>query len=50
MLVMQRPTIEPVGEESGNRQRFAVECRSWGADKKVVRLQDRGAVERFAQS
>src|SRR4026208_1899093 len=24
MLVMQRPTIEPVGEESGNRQRFAV--------------------------
>jgi DNA-directed RNA polymerase subunit alpha len=24
MLVMQRPTIEPIGEESGNRQRFAV--------------------------
>ena len=24
MLVMQRPIIEPVGEESGNRQRFAV--------------------------
>jgi len=24
MLVMQRPTIEAVGEESGNRQRFAV--------------------------
>ena len=31
-----------------NRQRFAVECRSWGADKKIVRLQDKGAVERFA--
>jgi adenylate kinase family enzyme len=31
-----------------NRQRFAVECRSWGEDKKVVRLQDKGAVERFA--
>ena len=24
MLVMQRPTIEALGEESGNRQRFAV--------------------------
>ena len=24
MLVMQRPTVEPVGEEEGNRQRFAV--------------------------
>ena len=24
MLVMQRPTIEAIGEESGNRQRFAV--------------------------
>ena len=24
MLVMQRPTIEAVGEESANRQRFAV--------------------------
>jgi DNA-directed RNA polymerase subunit alpha len=24
MLVMQRPIIEPVGEEAGNRQRFAV--------------------------
>ncbi len=24
MLVMQRPTIEAVGEESGNRQRFAI--------------------------
>jgi DNA-directed RNA polymerase subunit alpha len=24
MLVMQRPTIEPIGEESGNRQRFAI--------------------------
>ena len=24
MLVMQRPTIEPVGEEAGSRQRFAV--------------------------
>jgi DNA-directed RNA polymerase subunit alpha len=24
MLVMQRPTVEPVGDEEGNRQRFAV--------------------------
>lgn len=24
MLVIQRPTVEPVGEEEGNRQRFAV--------------------------
>ena len=24
MLVMQRPTVEPIGEESNNRQRFAV--------------------------
>jgi DNA-directed RNA polymerase subunit alpha len=24
MLVMQRPTVEPIGEEEGNRQRFAV--------------------------
>src|SRR5688572_24128901 len=24
MLVMQRPTVEPIGEEAGNRQRFAV--------------------------
>ena len=31
-----------------NRQRFAVECESLGKDKEVVRLQDKGAVERFA--
>jgi DNA-directed RNA polymerase subunit alpha len=24
MLVMQRPTVEPIGDEEGNRQRFAV--------------------------
>ncbi|HEX6235917.1 MAG TPA: DNA-directed RNA polymerase subunit alpha [Acidimicrobiales bacterium] len=24
MLVMQRPTVEPIGEEEGNRQRFAL--------------------------
>ena len=24
MLVMQRPTVEPLGEEEGNRQRFAI--------------------------
>ena len=24
MLVIQRPTVEPVGEEESNRQRFAI--------------------------
>src|ERR687894_980428 len=24
MLVMQRPTVEPIGDEEGHRQRFAV--------------------------
>src|SRR5262245_66207108 len=24
MLVMQRPTVEPIAEEEGNRQRFAI--------------------------
>jgi len=33
-----------------NRQRFAVECQFLGKDKTVVRLQDKGAVERFALS
>lgn len=33
-----------------NRQRFAVECQFLGKDKTVVRLQDKGAVERFAQA
>jgi len=33
-----------------NRQRFAVECQSMAKDKKVVRLQDPRAVERFAMS
>ena len=33
-----------------NRRRFAVECQSLGKDKKVVRLQDPRAVERFALS
>ena len=33
-----------------NRRRFAIECRSLGKDKTVVRLQDRRAVERFALS
>jgi len=32
---------------SRNRQRFAVDCRSLGENKTVVRLQDKGAVERF---
>ena len=33
-----------------NRQRFAVECQSMAKDKKVVRLQDPRAVERFARA
>ena len=24
MLIIQRPTVEPIGEEDGNRQRFAI--------------------------
>jgi len=31
-----------------NRERFAAECGSLGKDKKVVRLRDRGSVERLA--
>ena len=33
-----------------NRRRFAVECQFLGKDKKVVRLQGRSAVERYALS
>ena len=24
MLIIQRPTVEPIAEEEGNRQRFAI--------------------------
>jgi adenylate kinase family enzyme len=33
-----------------NRQRFTVECQLLGKDKTVVRLQNKGAVDRFALS
>ena len=33
-----------------NRQRFTVECESLGKDKTVVRLQNRGEVERFLRA
>jgi adenylate kinase family enzyme len=33
-----------------NREQFAVECRLLGPDKTIVRLQDKGAVERFVSA